>query len=91
MYSSFLIILPAYVVFLQPDLGSSLIIVIAGLTILFVVGLSIWFFVGSAIIISILAPLLWIFFLYDYQKDRVLTFLEPTKRSTWKWVSYNTI
>ena len=79
MYSLFFIILPAYVVFLQPDLGSSLIIVIAGLTILFVVGLSIWFFIGSAIIISILAPLLWIFFLYDYQKDRVLTFLDPLR------------
>ena len=79
MYSLFFIILPAYVVFLQPDLGSSLILVIASLTILFVVGLSIWFFVGSAIIISILAPLLWIFFLYDYQKDRVLTFLDPLR------------
>jgi len=79
IYSSFLILLPAYVVFLQPDLGSSLILVIASLTILFVVGLSIWFFVGSAIIISILAPLLWIFFLYDYQKDRVLTFLDPLR------------
>jgi len=79
MYSIFFIILPAYVVFLQPDLGSSLIIVIAGLTILFVVGLSIWFFIGSAIIISILAPLLWIFFLYDYQKNRVLTFLDPLR------------
>jgi len=79
MYSLFFIILPAYVVFLQPDLGSSLIIVIAGLTILFVVGLSIWFFIGSAIIISILAPLLWIFVLYDYQKNRVLTFLDPLR------------
>ena len=79
IYSLFFIILPAYVVFLQPDLGSSLIIVIAGLTILFVVGLSIWFFIGSAIIISILAPLLWIFFLYDYQKNRVLTFLDPLR------------
>jgi len=79
MYSLFFIILPAYVVFLQPDLGSSLIIVIAGLTILFVVGLSIWFFIGSAIIISIIAPLLWIFFLYDYQKNRVLTFLDPLR------------
>lgn len=79
IYSLFLIILPAYVVFLQPDLGSSLIVVIASLTILFVVGLSIWFFIGSAIIISILAPLLWIFFLYDYQKNRVLTFLDPLR------------
>ena len=79
IYSLFLIILPAYIVFLQPDLGSSLIVVIASLTILFVVGLSIWFFIGSAIIISILAPLLWIFFLYDYQKNRVLTFLDPLR------------
>ena len=79
IYSLFLILLPAYVIFLQPDLGSSLILVIASFSILFVVGLSIWFFIGSAIIISILAPLLWIFFLYDYQKNRVLTFLDPLR------------
>jgi len=74
-----LIIIPAYIIFLQPDLGSSLILVIASLTILFVIGLSIWFFIGSGIILCAITPLIWIFILYDYQKNRVFTFLDPLR------------
>ena len=79
IYSLFLIGLPAYVIFLQPDLGSSILVVIASITILFVIGLSLWFFISSAILISVLAPLAWIFILYDYQKNRIFTFLDPLR------------
>ena len=79
IYPLCLIIIPAYIIFLQPDLGSSLILIISCLTILFVIGLSIWFFIGSAILLSVLAPLAWIYLLYDYQKNRVYTFLDPLR------------
>ena len=79
LYPLFLIMLPAYIIFLQPDLGSSLIVILASITILFVIGLSLWFFICGAILVSILAPLVWIFLLYDYQKDRVYTFLDPLR------------
>jgi rod shape determining protein RodA len=79
IYPIFLIMLPAYLIFMQPDLGSSLILIIAGLTILFIIGLSIWFFIGSALLVIIFAPFAWIFLLYDYQRNRVLTFLDPLK------------
>ena len=72
-----LILIPSYLVFLQPDLGSSLLLLISSLTILFIIGLSLWFFISSALICCIAAPLLWIFVLYDYQKNRILTFLDP--------------
>ncbi|PPR16181.1 MAG: Rod shape-determining protein RodA [Alphaproteobacteria bacterium MarineAlpha9_Bin3] len=75
----FLILIPAYVIFIQPDLGSSLILLMASLTILFVIGLSIWFFVFSCIISLIMAPFAWLYLLYDYQKDRILTFLDPLR------------
>ena len=74
-----LILLPAYITFLQPDLGSSLILVIASLTILFVIGLSIWFFVLSGLFAIIVAPFVWLFLLYDYQKSRILTFIDPLR------------
>ena len=72
-----LILIPSYLVFLQPDLGSSLLLLISSLTILFIIGLSLWFFISSALICCIAAPFLWIFVLYDYQKNRILTFLDP--------------
>ena len=74
-----LILLPAYIIFIQPDLGSSLILVMASLTILFVIGLSVWFFVSSTIIVIVLLPVAWFFVLYDYQKNRLLIFLDPLR------------
>ncbi len=79
IYPLLLILLPAYIIFIQPDLGSSLILVMASLTILFVIGLSVWFFVASTIIVIVFAPVAWFFILYDYQKDRLLTFLDPLR------------
>ncbi|MDB9762450.1 rod shape-determining protein RodA [Alphaproteobacteria bacterium] len=79
IYSLIIICFPAYLIFLQPDLGSSILVIIASITILFVIGLSIWFFISSAVLIIILAPLAWIFLLYDYQKNRIYTFLDPLR------------
>ena len=72
-----LIFLPSYLVFLQPDLGSSILLLITSLTVLFIIGLSLWFFLSSAVICAIAAPFIWMYLLYDYQKNRILTFLDP--------------
>ena len=79
IYPLLLILLPAYIIFIQPDLGSALILVMASLTILFVIGMSVWFFVSSTIIAIIFLPVAWFFLLYDYQKDRLLIFLDPLR------------
>ena len=77
IYPLLLILLPAYIIFIQPDLGSALIFVMASFTILFVIGISLWFFVASTIIVIIFLPVAWFFLLFDYQKDRLLIFLDP--------------
>ena len=74
-----LILIPAYIIFLQPDLGSSIILIMASLTILFIVGLSIWFYLFSIIMTLIIAPFVWLHLLYDYQRDRILTFIDPLR------------
>jgi len=79
IYPLLLILLPAYIIFIQPDLGSALIFVMASLTILFVIGISLWFFVASTIIVIIFLPVAWFFLLFDYQKDRLLIFLDPLR------------
>ena len=62
---------------IQPDLGTSLVILIAGLYILFLAGLS-WRFIGVSSSIFILSlPFIWNNFLEPFQRQRVLTLLDP--------------
>ena len=63
---------------IQPDLGTSLVILIAGLYILFLAGLS-WRFIGVSLSIFILSlPFIWNNFLEPFQRQRILTLLDPT-------------
>jgi len=72
-----IIALPAFFIFHQPDLGTASILVITGVSILFLAGVRLWKFVTAGVATLIAIPLLWNFMLYDYQKQRVLTFLNP--------------
>tara|TARA_B100001250_G_scaffold412982_1_gene445678 strand:- start:4904 stop:6004 length:1101 start_codon:yes stop_codon:yes gene_type:complete len=62
---------------IQPDLGTSLVVLLAGLYILFLAGLS-WKFIGISFSIFILSlPFIWNNFLEPFQRQRVLTLLDP--------------
>ena len=77
LVSMTVIILIVNFVRIQPDLGTSLVIFIAGLYILFLAGLS-WRFIGASFTILILSvPLIWNNFLEPFQKQRILTLLDP--------------
>jgi rod shape determining protein RodA len=71
-----LICLPVGLVLLQPDLGTSLMIVMSGIAMFFLAGAPVWMFLagGGAVLASL--PVIWSF-MHDYQKQRVLTFLNP--------------
>ncbi len=73
-----MIAVPAFFIFYQPDLGTASILTVVGISILFLAGVRMWkfFLVGTAGLAAI--PFLWIFVLYDYQKQRILTFANPT-------------
>jgi rod shape determining protein RodA len=71
-----LIGLPAFLIAKQPDLGTAILIASSGLIVLFLAGISwkiILGFIGSC---AAAAPVLW-YFMHDYQRRRVLTFLNP--------------
>ena len=72
-----MIIVPAFFIFDQPDLGTATIVMAVGVITLFVAGVKAWKFIAAGITTIIAIPFLWIFVLYDYQKDRVLNFLNP--------------
>src|ERR1700678_570224 len=68
---------PALFVVIEPNLGTTLIIVMDGVSLLFLAGLS-WYWIIPAVSAIVTAiPLAWRFVLHDYQKRRVMTFLNP--------------
>ncbi|MGE4313356.1 MAG: rod shape-determining protein RodA [Pseudobdellovibrionaceae bacterium] len=73
-----LVVAPVGLVMTQPDLGTSLMIVMGAAIILFVAGAAWWLFAGGAIIVAAAIPVAYSF-LHDYQKKRVDIFLDPEK------------
>lgn len=69
---------PAALVMVQPDLGTALLIIAAGGFALYLGGLSWRWIAGAVAIVAASAPLAW-YKLHDYQKNRVLTFLDPER------------
>lgn len=71
-------IFPAFLIVLQPDLGTALMLIFTTAAMFFVVGVQIWKFVVVFIGGLITIPFAW-HFLHDYQQNRVLTFLNPER------------
>lgn len=71
-----IILAPVGLVLLQPNLGTATMIMIAGGGMLFMAGASIWLFVLGIIGVCAAVPVIW-HFMHDYQKQRVITFLNP--------------
>jgi rod shape determining protein RodA len=72
-----MIAIPAALVAKEPNLGTTLIIVMDGCSLLFLAGLS-WYWITPALAaIAVAIPTAWRFVLHDYQKARVMTFLNP--------------
>lgn len=72
-----MIAVPAALVAIQPNLGTTLILVADGCSLLFLAGLS-WWWIGPTFAgVAAAIPLAWEFVLHDYQKARVETFLNP--------------
>ena len=72
------ILIPTIFVVSQPDLGTSILIALSGLIILWLGGVKIKYFIYSFITFLISLPFI-ISFLKPYQKLRILTFLDPDR------------
>ena len=73
-----ILILPIILVISQPDLGTSILIALSGLVVIWLAGINIKYFIYSFIVFLISMPFA-IAFLQPYQKLRILTFLNPDR------------
>jgi len=71
-----LLSIPTVLIAKQPDLGTAILVTASGATILFIAGISWYLILGIVAIGAGCAPILW-HFMREYQRNRVLTFLNP--------------
>ncbi len=77
LVATVLLALPVLMIAKQPDLGTSILVLAAGTYVIFFAGLS-WKVIAGLVAAAVAAlPLLWTV-LHDYQRQRVLTLLDPT-------------
>ncbi len=65
-------------VMVQPDLGTAMMVLMGGSALLFVAGVRLWMFLAAGILALASLPVGWSL-MHDYQKKRVLTFLDPDR------------
>lgn len=73
-----LILIPAALTAKQPDLSTAILLTIAGTSVLFLAGLSWRLIITAFLFVCTCAPFAW-YILHDYQRQRVLTFLNPER------------
>lgn len=71
-----IMMVPVLLIARQPDLGTALLIFAAAMFVIFLAGISWRLVFISVLVIGAALPLLW-FNMHDYQRQRVLTFLNP--------------
>jgi len=74
-----LAVLPVLLIMRQPDLGTAVTVIPVYLAIAYVAGLPTRILAVAAIVAVLAAPVAWKFVLKDYQRQRVLTFVDPSK------------
>jgi len=70
------ILVPVLLIAEQPDLGTSLLVAAGGVLVVLLAGLQLRYILGLGAVVAGAVPILW-HYLHDYQRQRVLTFLNP--------------
>jgi rod shape determining protein RodA len=77
VFSGLYVLIPAFFVFIKPDLGGTMVLVLVWLGILLISGIKLKHFLVLSLCFLIVASLAWAFVLKDYQKQRITAFLFP--------------
>ncbi|MCP3687601.1 MAG: rod shape-determining protein RodA [Gammaproteobacteria bacterium] len=77
LVSVVLVMIPVLMIARQPDLGTAILVGSAGFFVLFLAGVRWRIMIVLGVLLSLLAPILWKVALHDYQRQRILTLLNP--------------
>jgi rod shape determining protein RodA len=72
-----ILLIPTLLIAKQPDLGTALLIASASIFVLWLAGLGFRLIATVFTLFAAVTPVVWIYLLHDYQRRRVLTFLNP--------------
>jgi rod shape determining protein RodA len=72
-----ILIPPIALIILQPDLGTTLLMIFGAITVMFLAGLPLWYFIGGFLAVAAAVPVAYNLFMLPHQQKRVLIFLNP--------------
>lgn len=75
-YAALFIFIPAMLIAKQPDLGTAIMVVAAGLCVIFLAGIQLRIVLILMLLVGAALPLLW-HVMHDYQKQRIITLINP--------------
>jgi len=67
---------PAALILIQPDLGTCIMVLLCGITVMFLAGLPLWIFIAPAGAVAVAAPIVY-GMMHGYQRKRIDVFLDP--------------
>lgn len=74
-----MILFPTFLVAIQPDLGTSILVFLSGIFVVFLAGMSWRLIIFASVAMGAFIPIMWFYLMKPYQKKRVLTLLDPEK------------
>jgi len=74
-----IVAVPAVLILRQPDLGTAATLLPVFVGVAFVAGLRTRWLLAAGLTVVLLSPLIWTYGLQDYQRERVVTFLDPAR------------
>ena len=77
VFATIIVIVPTLLIAKQPDLGTSLLIASSGVFVLLLSGLRLKLILSVLALMAASAPIFWNYLLHGYQRQRILTFLNP--------------
>jgi len=73
-----IVLVPTVLIAKQPDLGTAILVAAAGFAVIFLSGLGVWVIIAGVVALGAAVPVVW-HFMHDYQKQRIITFLDPSR------------
>lgn len=78
-FPAVLLFFPFLLIIKQPDLGTGLVVVFTGIAMILFMGVRLQVLSVLVVLTLLSVPLIWKFGLHSYQRDRVITFMNPEK------------